>query len=64
MSDCDDLDELLATRRLHGMNDNLFKDGNDTNVAIIDDNVKEIKETIQDLENECISLHELIDEEM
>ena len=25
MSDCDDLEELLATRRLHGLNDNLFK---------------------------------------
>ena len=24
----------------------------------------QLKETIQDLENECISLHELIDEEM
>lgn len=33
MSSVDDLDELLATRRLYGLNDGLFKEGNDTNVG-------------------------------
>ena len=32
MSELDN-EELIATRRLHGLNDNLFKEGNDTNVG-------------------------------
>lgn len=32
MSDLDN-EELIATRRLQGLNDNLFKEGNDTNVG-------------------------------
>ena len=32
MSELDN-EELIATRRLHGLDDNLFKEGNDTNVG-------------------------------
>lgn len=102
MSSVDDLEELIATRKLHGLNDNLFKKinieddikrceqltkpehanwiGISNQMAITDvlarikeleeelnnkeNKICQLKETIQDLENECISLHELIDEEM
>ena len=33
MSSVDDLEELIATRKLHGLNDNLYKES-DKNVAI------------------------------
>ncbi len=33
-------------------------------IANKENKTRQLKETIQDLENECVSLHELIDEEM
>lgn len=36
MASVDDLEELLATRRLNGLDDNLYIDGNDTNVGSIE----------------------------
>lgn len=33
-------------------------------IANKENKIWQLKETIQDLENECVSLHELIDEEM
>ena len=36
MASVDDLEELIATRKLNGLNDNLYIDGNDTNVGSIE----------------------------
>lgn len=47
MSELDN-DELLATRRLHGLNDNLFKDGNDTNVGSIEEDIKILESMLEE----------------
>ena len=36
MASVDDIEELIATRKLNGLDDNLYIDGNDTNVGSIE----------------------------
>lgn len=36
MASVDDIDELIATRKLNGVNDNLYRHGSDTNVGSIE----------------------------
>ena len=43
MASVDDLDELIATRKLNGVNDNLYRDGTGINVGSIEEDINILK---------------------
>ena len=50
MASVDDLEELIATRKLNGVNDNLYRDGTGINVGSIEEDIKVLEKMLETLE--------------
>lgn len=50
MASVDDIEELIATRKLNGVNDNLYRDGTGINVGSIEEDIKVLEKMLETLE--------------